>query len=175
LQHLSSPAYQKFNKMIRAREIFLMISILAWAILVGGIAYSHMVFFPAYLHHLPASTSLVSGPFGLQDENFWMLIHPLSLLSLLLSLIVNWKSGSRRKNILYTLTIYLVILAITAFYFVPELKAFAQSEQSAIPATAWLERGIRWERFSWVRGFFMVTGFLSLLAALTKNPGTKQL
>jgi hypothetical protein len=156
--------------MLRAKEIFLIISILVWAVLIGGIAYSHVVYFPAYLHHLPASTSLISGPFGLQDEKFWMLIHPISLVSLLFTLISNWRFVGRRKNIVYTLSIYLIILIVTFIYFVPELKAFAQSAQSSIPAAEWLERGKRWEQFSWIRGFFMFTGFISLLLALIKNP-----
>jgi Domain of unknown function (DUF1772) len=162
-----------YFSMTKAKEISLFITLLVWATLIGAVAYSHIVFFSTYLHHLPDSTRLISGADGLKDENFWMLIHPLSIITLLTTLTLNWKLPSRRKYILLTFSIYIVVLGVTFTYFVPELKAFAQSNQSGISATEWLERGKRWERLSWIRGFFMYAGFIILLTALIKNRNPK--
>ncbi len=151
------------------KEISLMITLLLWATLIGGIAYSHVVFFSAYLHHLPESTNLLTGPYGLHDERFWMVVHPVLILSIVGTLLVNWKEGTRRKYLLFTFAIYLLTLTVTYLFFVPELQAFAQSKLSGIPASEWLERGKRWELLSWIRGFFMYGGFLLLLIALRKN------
>lgn len=155
--------------MFKAKEISLVITLFIWATLIGAVTYSHVVFFSTYLHHLPESTSLISGPYGLHEERFWMAIHPILLLSLLITLLLNWKLSLRRKYILINLSIYLITLAVTFSFFVPELKAFAQSNLSDIPANEWLERGKRWELLSWIRGFFMYLAFLMLIIALLKN------
>jgi hypothetical protein len=155
--------------MAKVKEISLFITLFIWATLIGAVTYSHVVFFSTYLHHLPESTSLLSGPYGLHEERFWMAIHPVLILSILITLILNWKLSSRRKYILINLSLYIITLAVTFTFFVPELKAFAQSKLSGIPASEWLERGKRWEHLSWIRGFFMYVGFLLLLIALLKN------
>ena len=67
--------------MQKSRQLFLFITITLWAIIIGGIVYSHIVYFPPYLSHLPESTSLITGEYGLHDENFWMFVHPLAILS----------------------------------------------------------------------------------------------
>jgi len=150
-------------------QLFLFISIILWAVILGAVVYSHMVFFSAYLTHLPASTALLKGDYGLHDEKFWMMIHPALIASLLLTLLLNWRLATRRKYILVALAIYALAIVATFLYFVPELKNFAASDQSTIPAAEWLERGNRWQYLSWTRGAFMFIGFIFLLVGLTKN------
>ncbi len=159
--------------MNRVKEISLCITLLVWATLIGAVMYSHIVFFSTYLYHLPQSTSLINGAYGIHDEKFWMLIHPICVLSLLVTLTLNWKLPARRRFLLIAVGIYVVALVTTAIYFVPELKAFAQSSQSNLPAAEWLERGKLWERLSWTRGLAMYCGFAMLLMAFVKDRTTK--
>ncbi len=77
--------------MHKAKQISLYAAIICWAVLIGGVMYSHIVYMPAYLGHLPESNQLITGKFGLRDENFWMLIHPWAILTTILTLILNWK------------------------------------------------------------------------------------
>ncbi|HEX8116407.1 MAG TPA: hypothetical protein VF521_03990, partial [Pyrinomonadaceae bacterium] len=77
----------------------LMLSVVLWGTLLGGIAYSHLVYFPVYLSALPDSAVVVNGPYGLREGMFWGLIHPLLILSLISSLVLNWKWKARRKLI----------------------------------------------------------------------------
>lgn len=157
--------------MQRAAQLFLFITLILWGTLIGAIMYSHIVYFPPYLSHLPESTALINGPYGLKDQTFWMLIHPALILSMVSTLVLNWKSVSRRKYILIPFFIYALAILTTAVYFVPELKAFAQSNQANVTsASEWLARGQRWQYLSWVRGFFMYLGFILLLVALSKKP-----
>lgn len=150
----------------------LMLSVVLWGTLLGGIAYSHLVFFPVYLSALPDSSVVVNGPYGLHEGIFWMTIHPLLILSLVVSLVANWRQGGRRKLILISFAVYLFVIVVTSLYFLPELTAFERSPQSGIPAAGWLERGQRWQRLSWVRGATMYAAFLPLLIALTKQSPT---
>ncbi|MBC7889319.1 MAG: hypothetical protein H7Z13_15690 [Ferruginibacter sp.] len=156
--------------MEQARQISLFITLIIWATLIGGIMYSHIVYFPPYLSHLPESNSLITGAYGLHDGNFWMLVHPLAILSTIVTLILNWKLTTRRKFILISFGIYALAIIATAIYFVPGLMAFADSTHSTtITKSEWFQRGQAWQRMSWIRGFFIYAGFFSLLVALTKD------
>ena len=152
----------------RFANVSLMLSVVLWGTLLGGIAYSHLVYFPAYLSALPDSAVVVNGPYGLHEGVFWGSIHPLLILSLVLTLAVNWRAGGRRRLIILSFAVYLLVLVVTTIYFVPELGNFARSPQSGIPPAEWLARGRRWQRLSWVRGATMYAAFLPLLIALTK-------
>lgn len=146
----------------------LFLAIILWGTLLGGIAYSHLVYFPVYLSALPDSAVVVNGPYGLHDAIFWMTVHPLLILSIIAALVLNWKSRSRRKLILISLAVYFLMLVITQIYFLPELIAFEQSPESRVSPSEWLARGQRWQRLSWIRGGVMFAGIFPLLLALTK-------
>src|SRR5688572_28129978 len=114
-------------KEMPVRTIALMISILVMGILLGGFVYSHIVYFPVYLSALPDSAVLVNGPYALNEGRFWLLIHPLAILSLIISLALNWKIRARRKLIIISVTVYLLAIVATSLYFLPELRAFQNS------------------------------------------------
>lgn len=158
---------------LRLGTYSLFLAVILWGTLLGGIAYSHLVYFPVYLSALPDSAVLVNGPYGLHEAIFWMTVHPLLILSLIVSLVLNWKSRSRRKLILISLALYFLVLVVTQIYFLPELMAFEQSPESNISPSEWLARGQRWQRLSWIRGGVMYAALLPLLLALTK-PGSKE-
>jgi hypothetical protein len=151
---------------LKPRTIALMVSILLMGILLGGIVYSHIVYFPVYLSALPDSAVLVNGPYALHEERFWLLIHPLAILSLILSLVFNWKVRARRKLIAIPLIIYVLAIVVTSLYFVPELRAFHDSPKLAGSPAEWFARGQRWQYLSWIRGTVMGLSIVPLLLAL---------
>ena len=153
---------------LRPNTFSLMLSIVLWGTLLGGIAYSHLVYFPVYLSALPDSAVVVNGPYGLHEARFWMIIHPLLILSLIVTLVLNWKLKSRRKLILISFVVYVLVLVISSAFFIPELGAFERSPQSGLSPAEWLARGQRWQRLSWIRGAVCYAAFLPLLLALTK-------
>ena len=153
---------------LRLSTILLMLSIVLWGTLLGGIAYSHLVYFPVYLSALPNSAAVVNGPYGLHEAIFWMIIHPLLILLLLVTLILNWRLQARRKLILISFVVYVLVIVISQIYFIPELIAFERSPESSLTPAEWLARGQRWQRLSWIRGAIMYAGILPLLVALTK-------
>jgi hypothetical protein len=111
---------------------------------------------------------VVRGPYGLHEGIFWLTVHPLLILSLIVALVLNWKAESRRKLILITFAIYFVVLVVTQIYFLPELLAFERSPESNVSPSEWIARGKRWQRLSWIRGAVMYAAILPLLFALTK-------
>ncbi len=155
--------------MQNARQISLFIAITLWAIITGAVLYTHIAFFPPYLSHLPESNSLITGDYGIKDGSFWMLIHPITLLATIITLVLNWKLKSRRKSILIALGIYVLALIVTAIYFVPALMEFAKATPGSDSADQLYQQGQTWQHLSWIRGGIMYIGFLMLLVALTRN------
>ena len=153
---------------LRLGTYSLFLAVILWGTLLGGIAYSHLVYFPVYLSALPDSAVVVTGPYGLHEARFWMTIHPLLILSLIAALVLNWRLPARRRLILVSFAVYLVVLVISQIYFIPELIAFGRSQQSNLAPAEWLARGQRWQRLSWIRGAVCYAAFVPLLLALTK-------
>ena len=158
---------------LRFPDILLILSIVLWGTLLGGITYSHLVYFPPYLSALPASAVVVTGPYGLHEGRFWMTIHPLLILSLIVTLVLNWRSPSRRKLIWISFAIYALALVVTQIYFLPELFAFQRSAGSSVTPAEWFVRGQRWQRLSWIRGAVCYATFVPLLLAL-REPGVRR-
>ena len=146
----------------------LFLAVILWGTLLGGIAYSHLVYFPVYLSALPDSAVVVNGTYGLNEVPFWLIIHPLLILSLVVALVLNWKSRPRRKLILISFATYIVVIVISQIYFIPELVAFQRSPESSLLPAEWLARGQRWQRLSWIRAAVCYAAFVPLLLALTK-------
>lgn len=142
-------------------------AIILWGTLLGGIAYSHLVYFPVYLSALPASAVVVNGAYGLNEAVFWMLIHPLLVIALVAALALNWRSQPRRKLIALSFAVYALVLVVSSLFFIPELGAFKHSAESALSPAEWLARGQRWQHLSWIRGAVMYAAELPLLVALT--------
>jgi hypothetical protein len=147
----------------------LMVAIIFWGTLLGGIAYAHLVYFPVYLSDLPKSAVIVNGPYGLNEAIFWAIIHPLLIVSLVAALVFNWKSYWRRKLIGVSFIVYVFVLVVSQVYFIPELVLFKHSPESTLSAAEWLARGRRWQRLSWLRGTTMYLAYVPLLLALAKS------
>ena len=145
----------------------LMGTIVIWGTVLGGFASSHIVFFPVYLSALPESAVVVTGPYGLNDGAFWALAHPILIVALAATLGVNWRHANRRRLILINVGIYVAVIVVTALYFVPGLMAFADSANRNIASADLADRGMWWQRWSWMRGSTMYLGIVPLLLALT--------
>ena len=118
--------------------------------------------------NLPESSVVVTGVYGLNEARFWLTIHPLLILSLIVSLIANWRDPARRYLIIMSFGVYVTILIITQLYFLPELRAFEKSAAEIFPEAYWDERSTRWLYLSWVRGTVLFLFTIPLLRALAR-------
>ncbi|ESU22847.1 hypothetical protein FEDK69T_17500 [Flavobacterium enshiense DK69] len=156
--------------MQQTRQISLFIAIFFWAVILGGLTYSHIVYYPNYLSHLPESTILVNNKYGLKEDKFWIIIHPLIIVSTAAAFILNWKITERRKYLLITIYIYVLAMVVTAIYFYPEVIEFSQSNRTnTVSPKEWHKRGQIWLVFSSIRLFFVYIAFASLLIAVTRK------
>ena len=97
-----------------------------------------------------------------------MIVHPVLIVSLILSIISNWKNKLRRKKILISFVVYAVVLIVTSIYFIPELISFSKSATSALPPSEWMRRGSNWMSYSIIRGIIMFAAIVPLFMAFVK-------
>ena len=159
---------------MRFSTIILIIAIIIWRVLLGGIVYSHIVFFPVYFSNLPDSAILVNSKYALHEENFWITIHPVLIVLLIVTIISNWKNKLRRKKILISFVLYAVVLIVSSIYFIPELINFSKSATSPLPSSEWMRRSSNWMTYSIIRGIFMFAGIIPLFIALLKPDYKKE-
>jgi len=154
------------------KDVLYAICCLAFAIIIGGAVYEHMNVVPKWAAAPPVSLSMFQGEYGLNPELFWMVIHPVNLLLLTLTLVLHWRS-ERRKHLVIVMTSYIVILATTAVFFVPELLSITKAAASSVADPDLTRRAATWEALSIVRLGVLVILSMILFTGLTKADGIK--
>jgi hypothetical protein len=152
--------------MSNLRTFLLILGGISFITVIGGAVYEHLAVVPVWASAVPASLAMFQGEYGLRAQNFWIPIHPVTLVLLAASLVLHWRTP-RRNFILTTLAGYLLILVITFFYFVPELMALTQSAYSTAVDAELTRRAGMWETLSLVRLAFLVVLAVALLRGLS--------
>lgn len=146
-----------------ARTVSLIFACISFLIVIGGATYEHLAVVPVWSAAVPASLSMFQGDHALAAANFWIPIHPVTIVLLSIALLLNWPT-ERRKFILTTLSGYLLVIAITALYFVPELMTLTQTTYSTAVDPELTRRANQWETLSLIRlGFLIILAFTALL------------
>ena len=154
------------------RNFFLILASISFVVVIGGAVYEHLALVPVWTSAVPASLSVFQGEYRLTPEKFWMLIHPVAIVLMVIALIANWATD-RRALIVGSLVGYAIVLAVTALYFVPELMALTQTPFSETVDAALTDRANRWEMLSLVRLGFLFLLAIGLLSALAKPTDTR--
>lgn len=150
----------------------LILGSISFIIVIGGAVYEHLAVVPMWSSAVPASLAMFQGEYGLKAQNFWIPIHPVTIVLLLAALVLNWRTG-RRIWILLPLVGYAIVLIITSIYFVPELLALTQSPYELRTDAGLTDRANLWEALSLVRlGFLMVLAVFLLMGL--SRPGERR-
>jgi len=154
--------------MLFTRTLILILGALSFIIVIGGALYEHAALVPIWASAAPASLAMFQGEYAIVPFRFWMPVHPVTVILLLVALALNW-STDRRKYVLITLVGYLVVLIATFLYFVPELMSIVQSAYSTAIDPDLTARAKTWETMSLIRLAFMLVLAVILLFGLTKS------
>src|SRR5436190_8737395 len=132
------------------RTLILIIASISFIIVIGGATYEHTSVVPVWAAAPPASLAMFQGSYPLAASNFWIPVHPVTMLLLVSSLLLNWGT-ERRKFVLVTIGGYVLVLTATFVYFVPELMSITQSAFSSTVDAELTRRAKNWELLSLVR------------------------
>jgi hypothetical protein len=150
------------------RDIVYSVCCLAFAIIIGGAVYEHLNVVPKWAAAPPVSLSMFQGEYGLKPDLFWKIIHPVNILLFVVALVFN-RRYARRSNIIFVLTGYIIILVVTAIYFVPELMSITSTAFSAAGDPELVRRASLWELLSIIRLVILVVLSIKLFMGLTKT------
>ena len=153
--------------MIDLRDWAYVLLCVSFSLVLGAGVYEHLAVWPYAYAAPPASLSMFQGAYGLNGGAFWAKIHPVTLLLFVVVAVLTWRTP-RRLHVLVPLLGYIVILAVTSTYFVPELLAINATPYRDAVDPELLARSLRWERLSLVRLFVAVPLVLYLVVGLAK-------
>ena len=136
--------------------------------MVGGAVYEHLNMVPQWSAAPPASLSMFQGEYGINQGLFWMIIHPVIIFLFLVTIVLHWKTA-RRKNLVTTLIVYIIILVITSIYFVPELIRITTTPFTTVADAELTKRAGLWEILSIARLIVLLVLSVILFVGLTKQ------
>lgn len=150
------------------KNILYALTCLSFSAIIGAAIYEHTALWPAAFSEPPKSLTVFQGPYRLNAAPFWQSIHPVTLLLFTITLIVSWRTH-RRKFILIALAGYVLILAATFIYFVPELLELTGAPYTDTVEPSLQARGSRWINLSLVRGGILIALAMNLLLGLVER------
>jgi hypothetical protein len=153
---------------MKLRNILYALTCLSFSAIIGAAIYEHTALWPAAFSEPPKSLTVFQGPYRLNAAPFWQSIHPVTLLLFTITLIVSWRT-QRRKFILIALAGYVLILAATFTYFVPELLDLTGTPYAETIDPSLQSRGSLWTNLSLVRGGVLIVLAMNLLIGLTEQ------
>lgn len=125
--------------------------VVAMAAAVGGGLYEHVVLMPLWSAAPPASFAVIQPGTGVPLQRFWMPVHGVITLLVIVALIASWRDVRVRKLLLLGLASYIVMRTWSGLLFIPEMLAFQQIPLDAPASAELLARVQRWTTWSWFR------------------------
>jgi len=150
------------------KNIIYAFACLSFAVVIGAAIYEHVAVVPRWSAAPPASLSMFQGKYGLNPTPFWIAIHPVTLLLLLVSIVLFWKTGSR-PYLLITFAGYVIVLVVTFAFFVPQLIAITTTAFSENIDPLLIKRAKLWEILSLLRLLFLIVLAIAGFLGLTKT------
>jgi hypothetical protein len=147
------------------------LNIMAFSIILGAAIYEHVAVWPYAFAAPRRSLTMFQGDYPLNSSYFWIYIHPVAVLLFTINLAIHWKTP-RRKSILVPMLVYVLILAITFSYFVPELMSITGTPYSDNISADLQSRGSRWIALSLVRAGVLMIILVVLILGMSK-PGSR--
>ncbi|HBE83099.1 MAG TPA: hypothetical protein DDW24_10010 [Blastocatellia bacterium] len=150
------------------RTMILVFASISYVVVIGGAVYEHTAIVPVWTSAVPASLAMYQGEYAIVPARFWIPIHPVTISLLLLALLLNWRTD-RRSPVMATIVAYIIVLAVTFTYFVPELMSLTRSEYLSTMDPGLTARAARWEFLSLIRLGWMILFAVVLLVGLSKS------
>jgi Na+/phosphate symporter len=149
------------------RNISLILASMSFLAFIGGGLYEDLVILPVWTSAPPLSLYIYQGNYGINSGVFWGIIHPVTILLLIVALISNWRTA-RRKQIVTVLIFYVVVLVVTAIYFIPELLRLISTHYENRIDAGLKSRAVTWGILSVIRLIGCIFLSFILLSSLTK-------
>jgi hypothetical protein len=148
---------------------WLLYSLCAFFLITGASLWETVVFVPVWASGNPATLTVLEGNAGLDSTILWLVVHSLFEIILLLTLVFNWKTKSRRAPLLLLGILYAVIRIWTVLYFAPSFLDFQKLSSRPEIASSLIARTVLWEKLNYVRTGLVVALNISMLLYVNRT------
>lgn len=138
------------DKILRADK-WLYIATALYFVMNGAQLWETSIMVPAWTAGPPASLFFFKTAYGLDFKLFWILVHSVHEIFLLLALFFNWRFRQRRNAMLFLLLIHTGLRVWTLQYFAPTLMSFMAMDVKPVVDPGLLERATTWKNLNYLR------------------------
>lgn len=141
---------------------------------LGGAFYEWIVVASQWSAYAPNSFIVLQGEYALPLDNFWMPLHMIVQVVIVLALILCWKDRKRRSLMLIMVGLYLLLRVPTFMYFIPELEFFRTTAITSEWSQELQQRADRWVLLSIGRTTVIAISYILGWMALCRQTISKQ-
>lgn len=150
-------------------EIWLFATTLAYFLMNGAQLFETAVIVPKWTAAPPDSFQMLGGKYGLNLKTFWIIVHTIHELTFVLALVFCWKIAPIKNWLLLLFFLHVAVRAWTLLYFAPNIMAFQDVANGAVPRADLLNRAMLWRTLNYVRvaAFILISlGLIPLCVSL---------
>ena len=154
----------------RLANVTLFALTLFYIMMLGGGTYEQINVASVITAAPPKSLAMLQGPYHFSPVKFWVIFRPITILLFILALGFHWRAGGLRKKILlFSFGIDILVTIATFAYFAPETGVIAGGPYSNTVDPLLVERAQLWKNLNLIRlgAFYGVAGML--LMAVNQN------
>ncbi|UMQ42327.1 transposase [Chryseobacterium sp. Y16C] len=155
---------------------WLYIATALYFVMNGAQLWETAIMVPAWTAGPPASLFFFKTAYGLDFKFFWIIVHSIHEIFLLLALLFNWRFKQRRNAMLFLLLIHIGLRVWTLQYFVPTLMSFMAMKVRPVVEPGLLKEAIAWKNLNYVRvGLYILVniGYV-YISKLKTDDGSKK-
>ncbi|WP_209857962.1 transposase [Chitinophaga sp. OAE865] len=132
-------------------SIWLFFATALYFVMNGAQLWETALMVPAWTAAPPESLFFFKGPHGLDFKYFWMIVHSVHDLVLILAIAFNWRLRKRRNIMLMLFAVHIAMRVWTLTYFAPTLMSFMALDVQPGTDVALLEKATTWKLLNYLR------------------------
>lgn len=135
---------------------------------LGGAIYEGVVVASQWSAYPPTSFAILQGDYGLPVEHYWIPLHMLAQILVVVVLFLCWKVKRVRNTILIIVGLYLMLRIPTFLYFIPELNVFSTTDPTGPFSQELKDRADLWANLSTGRTIIIATVYVLCWISLAR-------
>lgn len=145
-------------------NIWLFWAIALYFLMNGAQIWETALFIPAWTEAPPASLHFFEPPYGIDLKTFWIVVHTIHEVVLIIALIYGWKITKRRNWMLLLMFLHISVRIWTLTYFAPAIIEFQSIDVVDKVDQGLVENANQWETLNYIRvGSYLALNLCFLL------------
>jgi hypothetical protein len=144
-------------------DLWLLSCLSAFFFTSGASLWETFLFVPAWSGAAPASFRVFTPPYSIDPAIFWGITHSVFELTLIITVVLNWKLKERRLPLIGIAAVYVLMRIFTLVYFAPTFIHFHGIAAANFIDEALTQKTLQWEHLNYVRTAIIIADNLALL------------